>query len=143
MKKILVPTDFSTGAKTALKQAMALARPLGAQLTVLNVFPLPNYILPDGTVFLAEAPTLAQIATRATAALDELKKSLSAEGLSVHVEAVAGAPADEIVRLAKEGGFDMIVMGTHGRTGLAHLLIGSVAERVVRLSPCPVLTVRG
>jgi nucleotide-binding universal stress UspA family protein len=141
--KILVPTDFSTGAKGALKAALRLARSLGAEITLLNVFPLPNYILPDGTVFLAEPPTVAQIAVRANEALGEIKKSLSAEGLTVHVEAIAGAPAEEIVRFAREGGFEMIVMGTHGRTGLAHLLIGSVAERVVRLSPCPVLTVRG
>jgi nucleotide-binding universal stress UspA family protein len=143
MRKILVPTDFSTGAKAAIKAALALARSMSAEITLLNVFPLPNYILPDGTVFLAEAPTFAQIATRAGEALAEIKKSLSAEGLTVHVEAVAGAPAEEIVRVARDGGFDMIVMGTHGRTGWAHLLIGSVAERVVRLSPCPVLTVRG
>jgi nucleotide-binding universal stress UspA family protein len=143
MRKILVPTDFSTGARAAIKAALGMARSLGAEITLLNVFPLPNYILPDGSVFLAEAPTFAQIATRASEALGEIKKSLSAEGLTVHIEAVAGAPAEEIVRVARDGGFDMIVMGTHGRTGWAHLLIGSVAERVVRLSPCPVLTVRG
>ena len=143
VRKILVPTDFSLGARGALKLAISLARPMGASITLFNVFPLPNYILPDGTVFLAEAPTVAQIASRASDALTQIKHGLASEGLTVHVDAVAGAPADEIVRYARENAFDMVIMGTHGRTGLAHLLIGSVAERVVRTSSCPVLTVRG
>jgi nucleotide-binding universal stress UspA family protein len=143
VRRILVATDFSPGAQAAIKLAVSLARPLGASLTVLNVFPLPNWVLPDGTVFLADAPTLGELSTRATAALDTIKQALTADGLEVDTQAVPGSPAEEIVRAAREGNYDMVVMGTHGRTGLRHLLIGSVAERVVRLASCPVLTVRG
>src|SRR5262245_34131615 len=79
--RILVATDFSSGAQAALQQAVGLARPLGASLTVLNVFPLPNWVLPDGTVFLADAPTVGEIASRATLALDQIKQVLVAEGM--------------------------------------------------------------
>jgi nucleotide-binding universal stress UspA family protein len=71
-----------------------------------------------------------------------LKQSASALGLAINTAVVSGRPAHAIVEHAKDGGFDLIVMGTHGRTGLSHAMMGSVAERVVRRAPCPVLTVQ-
>jgi nucleotide-binding universal stress UspA family protein len=142
IRSLLVPTDFSPGAQAALRFAVALARPLGASITVLHVYQLPNYILPDGTAILADAPTVARIDTEVAAALDGLRAQLADEGVAIRTEAVAGGTVDEIIRVARDGGHDLIVMGTHGYTGLKHLVLGSVAERVVRLAPCPVLTVR-
>jgi nucleotide-binding universal stress UspA family protein len=74
--------------------------------------------------------------------LARLKDSAAALGIAAETAVIRGRPAPSIIEHAKDGGFDLIVMGTHGRTGLSHVVIGSVAERVVRTAPCPVLTIR-
>jgi nucleotide-binding universal stress UspA family protein len=142
--RILVPVDFSPHAEEAFRYATTLAGRLGARVRLLHVVEdpfitgawSPEIYVPNMMELLQEliAGAEGQLAT--------LKQSAAARGVTVETAAITGRPAHTIVEHAKEGGFDLIVMGTHGRTGLAHVMMGSVAERVVRKAPCPVLTVR-
>ena len=141
--RILVPTDFSATSDAALDFATMIAGTLGASLHLLYVFEDPFVT----GAFAAEAYVPMPPATR-TALLDDartrLRHRLSPEDqrkFRATAEIVTGVSAPAIVDFANENGIDLIVMGTHGRTGMAHLLIGSVAERVVRTAMCPVLTV--
>ena len=111
----------------------------------MHVYGPPGIILPDGSAFAATPEELLAVTERVEAALKGTRASVvsRAAGIDVTAQALMGAPADEIVRLAESGRYDVIVMGTHGRTGLRRLLMGSIAEAVVRRSPIPVLTVRG
>ena len=138
IERILAPVDFSPGSQAAVECAAWFARAHGASLDLLHVYELP--------------PPLASIVPGSDASAD-----LWAErsGARAHLEALvaalpAGAPlrvslrvlagfADQVI-LAEARGYDLVVMGTHGRTGLDRLVMGSVAERVVRAAPCPVLT---
>ena len=142
---ILVPTDFSEPSDAALEYAVTIAGKLGASLHLLHVFEDP-YLA--GGAFAAEmyAPVPADL--RETL-LNEAKQRLAEriagpgpEALHATAEVYTGPTARAIVEYAKTHGIDLIVMGTHGRGGMAHLLMGSVAERIVRVAPCPVLTVR-
>jgi nucleotide-binding universal stress UspA family protein len=137
VKRILVPHDFSETSNTAMKYGLELTRLFGAKLHVVHIgekaqaevemeFPLGL----DTSVEVAARERLLKILTPAE------KKELNPEFVLR-----AGAPAAEIVRYAREEAIDLIVMGTHGRGFVAHAVIGSVAERVVRTAPCPVLTV--
>ena len=137
-EQILVPTDFSTDADHALEHAIGLAQPFQARLTLLHVVYL---YLPDA----AEASFPAYVAQLKREADQQLQGPRSrVEDAEVAVEAFTemGVPADKIVEIARDRHADLIVMGTQGRTGLPHLLLGSVAERVVRLAPCPVMVTR-
>jgi nucleotide-binding universal stress UspA family protein len=135
IRTILHPTDFSEQSQCALRLAGALARDHGARLVLLHVAAAPVAFYTEG-VFVP-APSDPH---------DEERRQL--EQLEVPGAAPAerrlaeGNPPSEILRVAEETGADLIVMGTHGRTGLARLLMGSVAEQVVRRAPCPVLTVK-
>jgi nucleotide-binding universal stress UspA family protein len=136
IRTILHPTDFSEPAGEAFRLACSLARDHGARLIVLHVATMPAAGYAEG---LYVPPPEGY--------LDELREQLSglqAGDPKVMLEhrLVEGAPVSEILRVASEPGCDMIVMGTHGRTGLGRLLMGSVAEQVVRRAPCPVVTVR-
>jgi universal stress protein A len=137
---ILVPTDFSTGARLAVDYAVALARRLGASIHLLNI---------------VEDPTVAGLFTEAHVDLGEIRKArrcdarrrmnellTSLHATNVTDEIATGPVAATIAGIAADRESDFIVMGTHGRTGLAHVLVGSVAEQVVRTAGCPVLTVR-
>jgi nucleotide-binding universal stress UspA family protein len=141
--RILVPTDFSTASDAALDFAKTVARTFGASLHLLHVFEDPIVTtgfaeayapLPAETRTALVNDACAQLATRLT---DEERDRFSAT-----TEVVSGFSAMGIVEYAQDHQIDLIVMGTHGRTGMSHLFVGSVAERVVRLAPCPVLTVR-
>ncbi len=143
LKRILVPTDFSEHSHNALRYAAAFADKFGAEIYLLHVFQDLAVFQPDAvTVGPPAAPPLEQMTAAARAALDQAVSQLHLERLTVHPEVREGSPFDEIVRLAQEKDVDLIVMGTHGRGWLAHVLLGSVTEKVVRKSPCPVLTVR-
>jgi nucleotide-binding universal stress UspA family protein len=135
--RIVVPTDFSDTSDTALDYARALAARFGASLHLLHVLDDPS--LAEG---LAAEAHLADASSIRTSMLEDARSRLRRrmEGCTT-IEAVFGGGATTIVEYADRCGIDLIVMGTHGRTGLAHLLLGSVAERVVRSAPCPVLTV--
>jgi len=139
LEKILVPTDFSDHAGQAIKYACELARRFESELHLFHVVqPLTTNVSYGGPI----PEVLLHPEEPAIAELEEFKAP-GLEGLErVRRIVRTGPPFLEIVRYAKEMDIDLIVMGTHGRTGLVHALIGSVAEKVVRKSPCPVLTVR-
>jgi nucleotide-binding universal stress UspA family protein len=140
--KILVPLDFSVHSKQAQLWAAELARRYDASLTLLHVYQPISYALPEGYV-LPSTNLLADLEVNMGKALDEAKRQFDATpGLRVDTQLTQGVPFVEIIRVAREGGYDLIVLSTHGRTGLRHALLGSVAEKVVRKAPCPVLTVR-
>ncbi len=144
IRHILATTDFSPAAEPGIDAAIDLAKDMGARLTVVHVF---------------DPSPLAPLATRGDVALDqivgeqEVEEAILQELERVRSEKLSGlegaevalltghSAADAIDRYAKDDGVDLIVMSTHGRTGIAHFLIGSVTEKVLRRAPCPVLTV--
>jgi len=141
-KKILCPIDFSETSRAALRTAVVLGQKLGAQLTLLHVYQPPGVALPDG-IAIGGSQEMATLARHVDDAMKQWKAE--AEGLGaagVSADTAIGQTHGEIERYAKDGGFDLIVMGTHGRTGLAHALLGSTAEKVVQRAPCAVMTVR-
>ena len=141
-KKILCPVDFSDASRSALEVASELARRFDGEVTVFHAYPLPGYTLPEGTVLPASG-MLQELAEQTDALLARWKVEALADGAPrVSTGKAVGEPAAEIVAAAEDGNYDAIVVGTHGRTGLAHVLLGSVAERVVRRAPMPVITVR-
>ena len=136
LKTILVSTDFSPSSDAALAMATALARDSGAKLLIVHVEEIP--LATGGAEYLYSVPE---------PATQELKKMLGEvvpkdPNVAYEHRLLAGDPAEAIVRTAEADGVDMIVIGTHGRTGLTRLLMGSVAEKVVRTAPCPVLTLK-
>ncbi|HLJ95195.1 MAG TPA: universal stress protein [Gemmataceae bacterium] len=143
LHRILVPTDFSKHSEVALTYAAALAEKFGAELVLLHVVQDLALFIPDAV---AVAPPIAapveQFTAAARDALDRIGQAENLRHLRFHREVREGTPFYEIIRFAKEGDVDLIVMGTHGHTGLTHVLLGSVTEKVVRKAPCPVLTVR-
>jgi universal stress protein A len=138
----LVPTDFSADADQALEYAIALASKLQARLTLLHVLlslpPVPEGAPDRG---LPEV-YLRQRAAEAKQALATRQQRVQDAGLEGHSLLVYGMPFQGILDTAQEQKVDLIIMSTHGRTGLKHVLLGSVAEKVVRLAPCPVLVTR-
>jgi nucleotide-binding universal stress UspA family protein len=147
IKRILCPTDFSECALVALEQASQLARSFDATVDVLYVYHNPPFIAPEITVGYASTAmgqTLAELMkSEAEAGMRDFAARASAKGITLGEQRVVyGDAAATIVDVAKSGNYDLIAMGTHGRTGLSHALLGSVAERVLRRSERPVLTVR-
>jgi nucleotide-binding universal stress UspA family protein len=141
-KKILCPVDFSDASRAAMQVACELARRFEGEVTVFHAYPLPGYTLPEGTVLPATG-MLQELAEQTDALLERWKAEALADGAPrVSTDKAVGEPAAEVVAFAEDGKFDVIVVGTHGRTGFAHMLLGSVAERVVRRAPMPVITVR-
>lgn len=138
-KKILIPVDFSPYSDLALRYACLLARQFNSKLTLMHVVESLAYSVTDTLNVVEHRRALETIATTL---LDNLRAELEQDGLAVSTVLVNGTPYREILNLARRKHMDLIVMGTHGRTGVGHLLMGSVAERIARLSPCPVLTVR-
>jgi len=141
-QRILVPVDFSAHAEEAQRIAIELSRELGASLTLLHIYQPATVAIPE-PVFIPAGPPSAEVLAAATTMLERAADTVRTSGGKVEdVRTVLGTPFLEIVRFAKEGGFDLIVMGTHGYTGLKHVFLGSVAEKVVRKAPCAVLVVR-
>ena len=142
-RKILVPTDFSTPADEALERAGQLARLTGAELHLLHAYELPTTTLGVVDVPLAlPQEFFDRIREAAQSQLEERAKKLTAGGAEVRAHLTLDTPSRAILDAAEKLGADLIVMGTHGRTGMKHVLLGSVAERTVRLANCPVLTVK-
>lgn len=140
--KILLPTDFSEGARAATRIAADLSRRFEAPLTLAYVFERSVYPLPDEYV-LFTAEQLEYLFAEFNQRLASARRdAVEAGATRVTSQLLQGWAPAEITQFAKDGGYDLIVMGTHGRTGLRHLMLGSVAERVVRMAHCPVLTVR-
>jgi nucleotide-binding universal stress UspA family protein len=136
IRTILHPTDFSEASTQALQVARSLARDHGARLVLLTVPPPPppvnEHYLPD-----AEYPGIVESSRREVNAL-----AAAITDVPVETRVVSGSPGAAIVQVALDCQADLIVMGTHGRTGLGRLLMGSVAEHVLRHAPCPVLSIK-
>jgi nucleotide-binding universal stress UspA family protein len=137
-KKVLVATDFSDGSDEALEQAIVLAKPSAAEIEILHVIELAEEFPFGTTYFDADYGTLYASVDRR---LSERAARAAAAGLRATTKIVEGNAVTEITERGRAMAADLIVLGTHGRTGLAHAMLGSVAERVVRRAPCPVLTV--
>jgi nucleotide-binding universal stress UspA family protein len=136
IQHILVPTDFSPDAEQALEHAVALAQQFKARITLLHAIHLPVTTEVALTAYFSEMEASAQ------RDMETYQKRVADAGLTVEALVLVGDPFRQITETAANAGVDLIVMGTHGRTGLQHWMLGSVAERVVRLAPCPVLVTR-
>lgn len=158
VQNILVPIDYSDDSQQALYWGVSLAGKYGAKLLLLHVIPTAvEEVHPEGSGWLSPTPSYYEcrapgvwtkhplLIDHVDAAQTELRdfavKHLK-DQVPVQVHIAVGKPSEEILRVAQEGGIDLIIMGTHGRTGVRHLLLGSVAEDVTRHAPCPVFTVR-
>ena len=150
LRKILVPTDFSEDSAGALEYAEELASKFGSEIVPLHVDQVIAPVVvgpgPGAGYDPGAMEAIGRIADEqrvlAQRELDKIVERLGQQGIKAHALLRTGAPFVEIVTAAKNEKADLIVMGTHGRTGLSHILVGSVAEKVVRKAPCPVLTVR-
>ena len=143
VKKILHPTDFSEPSKHALSYALAFAEEFGADVIILHVI---EEIARAMYFDMLQTPPLAQIMSdieaQADKALHELVPEPYRDTLTVEYLVRKGVPFLQVVACAEEMKADLIVVGTHGRSGLKHVIFGSVAEKIVRKAPCPVLSVR-
>ena len=142
-KRFLVPTDFSPTSEIAFNYALDLAEREGASIHLLHAIEDATFAAayPDGLY--VELPGLReQLIAEGRRRLEEAVRKCAASDVAATTQVVVGPPASSITAEANERGSDLIVMGTHGRSGFAHLVLGSVAERVLRTAQCPVLTVR-
>lgn len=144
LNRILVPTDFSEFSRPALDYACAIAARFESELHLLHVTPDPAMMVPEAAAFSVES-----MQAQAEAQTKEARKQLAEipgggwdNGRPITREVRTGAAFLEILDYARTQNIDLIVIGTHGRSGLMHVLMGSVAEKIVRKAPCPVLTVR-
>jgi nucleotide-binding universal stress UspA family protein len=145
IRRITYASDFSPASLAALPHALRLARMAGAELTILHVLGAPVAPFVEGGYVPQEiwGQLDAGMRSHAGAELDRLVKQAVDAGVRATAAIVEGAgPAEAIVRAAEDAKTDVLVLGTHGRTGVARLVLGSVAARVVATAPCPVLTVR-
>jgi nucleotide-binding universal stress UspA family protein len=143
VQRILVPTDFSATADAALDYAHLVAERFGASIQLIHV--LDDPFVREGFVgdaYITEAPAVRAVLQREARSRLAHRATERQPRVPVGSEVLFGSGAKTIAEYAQQRGGDLIVMGTHGRTGMAHLLLGSVAERLVRIAPCPVLTVR-
>ena len=140
-KKILCPVDFSEFTKEVIAYAADISKRYGAELHVLHVIPNLTYFTPYESFLTPE--NLVAIEKNIQDEVDrDFKKVLGRVDIDVRKAVRTGVAFVEIIDYAKTEGIDLIVMGTHGRSGIEHILIGNVAEKVVRKSPCPVMTIR-
>jgi nucleotide-binding universal stress UspA family protein len=145
IQKIVSPVDFSNCAQQALNYAIELATQFKAELSIVHAYedpaayvtpmPMSGYVGPG-------AELLLELRKQLEVRLEEWKGQVAKAGVPVRSELLEGTPYRVVLDWAKEWGADLIVIGTHGHTGLAHALLGSVTERVVRMATCPVLTIR-
>jgi nucleotide-binding universal stress UspA family protein len=163
IQTILVPVDYSEDSRRALQWGASLSARYGAKLILLHVianaveaiYPAgPDWMGPltppssfyegmaPGSRARGREPMIIDLQEKAQVELSAFAHTSLKDPVPMDVQVVVGRPADAIVRVAREQRVDLIVMGTHGRTGLRHLLLGSVAEEVTRQAPCPVFTVR-
>jgi len=142
VKRVLCPIDFSEPSREAFNVAVELASHFAAGLCLVHVVPvLPA--LPNDPTYVFKVPEYERLLhADADEKLRQLGREATSRGITVHTTVGHGEAAREIVRIADEENADLIVMATHGMTGWRHVMFGSVAERVVRLAKCPVLTTR-
>lgn len=145
VQKILVPVDFSGPSELALDEAATLAKPFQAQIDLLHVWELPALVGPqDVYIGAALPPTVVEaVKSNAEQTIAEFASRARARGIPIRAaQAMPGKAYELIVEEAERGAYDLIIVGTHGRKSWSRLLLGSVAERVVRRAPCPVLVAR-
>ena len=141
--KILVPVDFSEFSAKAVQYGSEFAKTFDAELILGHVLEIPTYPMGMGMEAAAPMYISADVTPVVEERLDKLMKEHVAKGVKVRRWVrESTTPFLEIIQMAKDEDVDLIIMPTHGRTGLSHLIIGSTAERVVRQAPCPVLVVR-
>lgn len=144
LRRIIHPTDFSRASSAAFSRAVAMAKADRADLLLVHVMALAVPMVGDGYISPSVYEDLEASARKhAEKRLAALKDKARASGVKVSLVLLEGVAHEQIVRAAKSKKADLIVIGTHGRTGFAKLFLGSVASRVVTAAPCPVLTVRG
>jgi len=141
-QKILLATDFFPPAREALHTAVELSRSYGAALTIVYVYEPVAHTLPEGHMLYTPLQTRELMAAFERRLADVKVEAEAAGAPSVETKMLIGGAAGQITDFAATQNFDLITIGTHGRKGISHLLLGSVAERVVRTAACPVLTVR-
>lgn len=141
IQRILVPVDFSDTSKKALEYANFIANRFDAKMDVVHVW-RPSEYAGDEMVLLTRSEPELTLSTFLRNHADQMLTSFLEGVPHSNRRLEEGEPAHVISQVATEGGYDLIVMGTHGRTGLSHVMMGSVAEKVVRLAPCPVITYR-
>lgn len=163
VQKILVAIDYSEDSREALQWGASVAAKYGATLILVHVIPkAAEEIYPSGPEWISlfsppsyyyagmapgcrphgVEPIIIDLQDKAQAQLADFAQTTLKDAVPLAVQVVVGTPTNEIVRVAREQRVDVIVMGTHGRTGIRHLLLGSVAEAVTRQAPCPVFTVQ-
>jgi nucleotide-binding universal stress UspA family protein len=143
IRGVLVPTDFSEPAGAALAYARSLAEKFGSRLYLLHVVPIPQVGWAGDRATFAWPTLLADLATNARQQLNELIPAADPLPGRTSCATTVGNPVASILQYVDDHEVDLIVMGTHGRGFIGHMLLGSVAERIVRLAPVPVLTVHG
>jgi nucleotide-binding universal stress UspA family protein len=140
--RVLVATDFSEASTPAFKEAILMAKENGAELMIANAYQPPNILEADFVAFGVyeewDRSLRAEIEGKLNALVEEAKKA----GVAARPLIVLGVPYEAITEAAKENDADLVIMGTHGRKGVARLFLGSVASRVISTAPCPVMTVR-
>jgi universal stress protein A len=145
IKRILVPVDYSPSSRTALRFATEIGHRFGASLDVVHVWDRPSYVsdvVMSRTDLLSTKSLIVLIEENARRDLAQFLASAELPAGTAFISRLAaGDPASALLHELKAGMYDLVVIGTHGRTGLSHILLGSVAEKLVRLSPVPVLTV--
>jgi nucleotide-binding universal stress UspA family protein len=139
IRKIIVPSDFTVFSDHALEYAVVIAKRFRASLLIMHVIEPFTYSVTD---MMQVVDHYVPLKTIAQPMLENLQNRASKVGVKSSNFVTKGTPYLEIIKKARKEGADLIVMGTHGRTGAKHLLMGSVAERVVRMAPCPVLTLK-
>jgi nucleotide-binding universal stress UspA family protein len=142
MRQVLVPVDFTDTSERALEYAVEFARKFESSLTVMHAYQIPVYGFPDGA-YITAADLAAQISTAAQGRLDALVDSTKLSGVPTAGILRDGVAWEEINDVAQEIKADLIIIGTHGRRGLARALLGSVAENVIRTAKIPVLVIHG
>jgi nucleotide-binding universal stress UspA family protein len=141
IRRILVPCDFSEYAEKALTWALELAERWRSRVLLLHVIPRPSYPPMLMGSYFDVAQFEASLQAEAEARAKEIVARAGNKAVQIETQVIIGEPFSDICRMAEDEKVDLIVMGSHGRTGLRHVLLGSVAERVVRHAPCPVLVV--
>jgi nucleotide-binding universal stress UspA family protein len=143
IKTILVPCDFSEHSEHAFQWAIGLAERWSARIVLVHAAaPFSHLAYPESVYLIDLAKMEAEVLADAEKRLNEFTAKKGASSVTVNIKAITGDPFWEICQTAEQENADLIVMGSHGRTGLSHVVLGSVAERVVRHAPCPVLVAR-
>jgi universal stress protein A len=142
IRRILFPTDFSEPAEYAWTYALTFAKEFGAEVHLVHVVTPPPHLTEAYAINFDPERTVQGLTAEAIAFLNQQVEAAKSRGLIFCCEVRVGVDYREIIDYATKHDMDLIVMATHGRTGLAHVLLGSVAEKVVRKAPCPVLTIK-